>query len=60
MIQIPIISKLHIYIIQLDTKVTSLSNKGQPLASSHSEVSSCRPYGRKDLLMFSEMHLHLV
>jgi len=46
MMQIPITSKLHIYIVQLDLKVTSLSNKGQPLASSHSEVSPCRPYRR--------------
>lgn len=58
MIQIPVLN-LHIYIVQVDLKVTSLSNKGQPLASSHSEeVSPCKAI-LKEGLLFSEMHLDL-
>lgn len=60
MIQIPIISKLHIYIVQLDLRVISLSSKEQPVLSFHSEESKLLQATWKEQIISSGMHLDLV
>lgn len=60
MTEIPTISKIHTYTVQLDLRVISLSSKEQPLLSFHSEESKVLQAIWKEQIIFSGMHLDLV